>query len=192
MKTNNITRYFTKDHIQVYTLEECDYIELELLGNHANTKDQIDSTNMLISKQSLPLILEFNWYLSKDGYPVGYSIDKINKRSCRCKLHQLLFPYVQKGYVVDHINRNRLDNRLENLRICTQKENSYNTTKSPNTKYQYKGVSQSKKGLWTASITKDGKKHSIKNINSEIEAAQIYDIMAEELFGEFANKNIKN
>ena len=47
-------------------------------------------------------------------------------------LHKNLLGKQEKGYVIDHINRNKLDNRLENLRVITCKENSYNRTKNKN------------------------------------------------------------
>ncbi|AYV81985.1 MAG: HNH endonuclease [Homavirus sp.] len=199
MKTNTISKYLKGDQI-VYSLEECDSIELELLGSHADDKEAY----AIISKQSLPIICDYSWYLSKGGYPIGYPspltktiTNKEEKENLAVgiKMHRLIVPHVKKGYVVDHINRNKRDNRLENLRVCTQKENSYNTTRSTNSKNNYKGVRIAKKKknddrLWTAYITKDGKKYEITNIQSEYEAAQIYDMMAEELFGEFAGKNL--
>ena len=52
---------------------------------------------------------------------------------CLKKVHQLVMEYFgppKPGpeYEIDHINRNKLDNRLENLRWVTRQENSYNRT----------------------------------------------------------------
>ena len=167
-------------------LFDCDYVQLELLGPHAKESN----AHTLISKSSLEVVLNFSWYLSKDNYPTAYqSSDGKIKLGRGLKLHKLLNPNVQKGYVVDHINRNRLDNRMENFRICTQKQNSFNTTKSKNSKQNYKGVKKANKAEWSAVIQKDNQKFEINGIEDEKDAAVIYDLMAEELFGEYAGKN---
>lgn len=164
-------------------MHNCDYCQIELKGNHAQTNNAC----ALISKSSIPLVSSFEWYCGKDGYPVAYKcIDDANIKLGRgTKLHKLLID-CPKGLVIDHINRNKLDNRIENLRICTPRENSYNRSKASNIKY--KGVKKSG-NMWIASVTKDGVKHEINNIATELEAAKMYDIMAEELFGNFAAKN---
>lgn len=177
---NKILKSF-KNNGDECALDECDYFQLELLTNNAI---------VLISKKCLDLVLTFKWYLGKDGYAMTYGSDKI-KLGARTKLHQLLYKNynlinkIPSGYVIDHINRDKLDNRLENLRMCNGKQNSYNTSKR---KGKFKGVSKTKKS-WNASITKDGKTYKIKDIPSEMEAAKIYDLMAEELFGQYAGKN---
>ena len=96
--------------------------------------------------------------------------------------------YQKEGYVVDHINHDRLDNRRPNLRICTQKENSYNRSRIDG---KLKGVRKLKTS-YSATISKDGMTHTIGGFKTEQDAAKMYDQMAEELFGEFAGKNYKD
>ena len=104
-------------------------------------------------------------------------------------LHKNLLGKQQKGLVIDHINRNKLDNRLENLRIITAKENSYNRTKSVSSKNSYKGIIQKPNNKYYASISKDKIKSEIGPFDTEEEAAKMYDLMAEDLFGQYAGKN---
>ena len=182
---NKIINYISSDGTYT-TFENCNYIQIELFGSHAIENNSI----MLISKNKFNYVINFKWYLGKNNYPVAYnSIDNQIKFGRGITLHKLLFPNLSKGLVVDHINRNKLDNRNENLRICTAKENSYNKTKSVNSLNKYKGVSKSSNGMFKASITKDGKKIEINDIPDEKLAAQTYNLMSEELFGSFACKN---
>lgn len=181
---NTILGYYTNDGLKVNSLDQCDYLQVELLGKHAKDERAI----ILISKQYCSLILDFSWYLGKNNYPITYqSKDKKIKFGRGMTLHRLIMPNIPNR-VIDHINRNKLDNRINNLRICTAQQNSYNTSKPKNSKYKYKGVKQ-QNGSWTAFISKEGKKYTIDNLDSEYQAAQMYDYMAEELFGEYAGKN---
>lgn len=166
-----------------------DFAQVELMGKHVK---EVESNIMLVSSCDLDYVLKYRWYLNKSGYPGTYgTIDNEIKFSRPVPLHQLLHPDVPYGHVVDHINRNKLDNRRDNLRICTSIENSYNKTKPVNSKQKYKGVKTvgKKNPTYTASITKDGITREIKGISTEEEAAKIYDMMAEEVFGHFAAKN---
>ena len=61
-----------------------------------------------------------NWCLSGDGYPMTFVKGKL------VKLHHLVLGKPENGLVTDHINRNKLDNRKENLRFVTQRENLLN------------------------------------------------------------------
>lgn len=168
-----------------------DYAQVALIGNHA--KDTLDGNIMLVSKCDVEAVKKFKWYLCKSGYPGTYgTCDEMIKFSRPVSLHQIMHGKLEKGYVVDHINRNKLDNRRENLRVCTAVQNSYNKSKPKNSTGKYKGVTKNGKDTnptYTACVTKDGVRHEIKDIPTEENAAQIYDMMAEELFGQYAAKN---
>src|SRR6476469_8333950 len=75
-------------------------------------------------------------------------------------IHHLILP-APPGFVVDHINGNRLDNRRQNLRLCRQAENCRNQRKSsrPLTS-KYKGVHRSK-GKWVAQIGLAGRNYNL-------------------------------
>lgn len=75
--------------------------------------------------------------------------------------------------VVDHVNDNKLDNRLENLQIVTTRFNSRKTQGSGSSKY--KGVSFVKKrNKWVASITVNGKQVFLGHHDCELKAALEY------------------
>jgi hypothetical protein len=73
--------------------------------------------------------------------------------------HRLAWFYVHKEWPpgdIDHINRNRLDNRISNLRAVTRSQNLHNATPRNSTKTSVTGVYQTPKGKgkpWRASIT---------------------------------------
>lgn len=84
--------------------------------------------------------------LDKDGY----LIIKIKTR--QYKAHRLVFAYHNGRFPngeIDHINRIRTDNRIENLRECTRLENIENTTKKVNPETGVVGIhlDRSTKGL---------------------------------------------
>ena len=171
-----------------------DYAQISLLGNHAENTE--DGNVMLVSEYDLEQVLTYKWYLTRAGYPGTYgTVDGKIKFSRPLQLHQFLFPHAPHGHVIDHINRNKLDNRRDNLRVCTALQNSYNKSKPKNSTKRFKGVTQvggKKNPSFIASITKDGIKHEMKDIETEEQAARMYDIMAEELFGEYAAKNFSD
>lgn len=90
----------------------------------------------------------------------------------------------------DHKNRNRLDNRRDNLRLATAIENKRNASLPTNNTSGYKGVSYFKAAnIWEAYITINGKKVFLGFYNTVIDAAITYNHAAKFHFGEFANFN---
>jgi len=107
-------------------------------------------------------------------------------------LHTLLLGR-PTGFQIDHINRNKLDNTLENLRLATRGENAMNKAKAKGTVSKYRGVSykykNNKKNPWTAYISKNGTRYDLGYFKSEIEAAKAYNKKSLELCGSFAFLN---
>jgi len=128
-----------------------------------------------------------NYYWS---YHIGYARD-VKKNIL---MHRLIMN-CKPEEKIDHINRNRLDNRKENLRICSQADNVRNHPAKLTSKRtsKYKGVCfQNKprlKNKWIAQITFNYKTEHIGSFPDEISAARAYDEYAKKYFGEFAVLN---
>jgi len=94
----------------------------------------------------------------------------------------------RKGYQVDHINGNKLDNRRKNLRICLNGSNNRNKKKYSG---EYKGVHRDKRtGRWVAQITKNYRAKHLGTFSSAEEAAIAYNKSAKILHGKYAVLNI--
>src|SRR6185295_399655 len=68
----------------------------------------------------------------KEGYERFQLIDKNGKKKhfyCHLLVWTTFMGEIPKGIVVDHINKNRFDNRLENLRLLTRSESSRHVTR---------------------------------------------------------------
>lgn len=108
-------------------------------------------------------------------------------------LHRLVWLYFNDTIpdMLDHINRDRYDNRIENLRGAPSRAfNTVNSVPRSDNTSGYKGVTWHKNvGKWHCSIFKDGKRHYIGIFNDPKEAAKKYNEMAVELFGNFAHLN---
>ena len=94
------------------------------------------------------------------------------------------------GLEVDHINRNKLDNRKCNLRIVTRQQNMFNKSGYTGSSSKYKGVSwHSKDRTWHAQIRLDNEIHFLGAYGTEDIAAAAYNHFAILYFGDYAVLN---
>ena len=93
-------------------------------------------------------------------------------------------------YVVDHIDRDKTNNKVYNLRYATQSQNELNKAKNLNTKTTsvYKGVCR-QQGKWISNIRFEGKIYHLGSYDLEEEAAVAYNMKALELAEEHAYLN---
>jgi len=121
----------------------------------------------------------------------GYRSTYINNNSFQ--VHRLIWELVNgpipEGKVIDHINGNGLDNRLSNLRLCSQAENVLNSKVSKNSKTGVKGVSyETERKKYRAQISKNNKLYFLGRFDKLEEAEKAYKEASKELHGEFSKQ----
>jgi hypothetical protein len=109
------------------------------------------------------------------------------------KIHTLVVesflpnPYNKK--CVDHIDNNKLNNNVSNLRYCTQQENCMNRKIGSNNTSNFKGISyDNQRNKWMAGIKINGKKQYLGRFDKIEDAVNCRVKKAKELFGEYINK----
>lgn len=126
-------------------------------------------------------VSNYTWGLSTNGY----IYTRINKKVYL--LHRFVLNFDEAGMEVDHENRNKLDNRKNNLRICTFSQNNANMKQLINNTSGVTGVTWDKsRDKWKASINMDSKSYYLGRYNTIKEAAQARIHAEKILHNEFA------
>ena len=119
-----------------------------------------------------------------NGY-LNVDIDK-----CRYRVHRLVF-MMFNGYLpeeVDHINNNRTDNRIENLRASDKTTNKHNSLKPITNTSGIKGVSWHKKNkTWRCCLWTNNKPKEVCGFETKELAQEFMELWREMAHGSFAN-----
>jgi hypothetical protein len=95
-----------------------------------------------------------------------------------------------KTWEIDHINCDRKDNRIENLRLVTKTDNQSNRLANKKALSSYKGVYLQGGKYWIASISVNKRRYHIGTFKTELEAAKAYNSFAEQ--NNLTNRRINN
>lgn len=134
-------------------------------------------------KSDLERVKKYTWYLQ--GSPRKWTIGNRH----RLTLHRYLLGD-KKGYEIDHIDLNRLNNRRSNLRYCTHRQNQCNHRLQNNNTSGVAGVRFNKKrSKHVARIKHFGQEIHLGYYETLFEAMQARNVAMKLLFGEFARLN---
>lgn len=134
-----------------------------------------------VSPEDYEYLSQFRWYLRDNGYVVRGDYSTGSLKIVRMHREILGFP---EGKTIDHINRDRADNRRENLRVVSQKENTLNTGAKKNSSSKYRGVCWNEKTKsWKAQCSVGGTNKHIGLFKTEEDAAKAVQDYLEENFG---------
>ena len=146
----------------------------------------------IIDDDCFELVSKYHWYADFDkklGKYYAKTTSRVGGKRMNLRMHRLIMN-AKKWQVVDHVNRDTLDNRTFNLRLCSVRDNTKNRSLNKNNTSWYKGVvwhTQVKK--WQSRLSFHGKWISLWLFDDKIEAAKAYNLAAISHYWEFAKLN---
>jgi len=130
---------------------------------------------------------KYVWFLSPSGY--AWSVMNGKPKT----LHRFVFELlgiIPKGMVIDHKEGDRLDERMEKLRLATVQQNNMNRSVNKNNILGIKGVYQRAetkfKDSYRAQITINHIHYSLGDYADKYVASYAYNLAAVALFGDWA------
>jgi hypothetical protein len=132
-----------------------------ILRELAISSTKFENLYALVSDEDFEFLSSMKWYVNNHGYVYTSAWSRTIKKPIITKLHRLV-TNAPNGLEVDHINRDKLDNRRENLRLCSHAENMRNRSVQKNNKTGYKGITYSKeRNKWQVHVYPNGRARAV-------------------------------
>lgn len=142
----------------------------------------------LVDDDDFEKLIGHKWFFGTSGYAVR-NVRTEGGEKTQIYMHRVILG-TPDGKKTDHVNENKLDNRKENLRVCSVAENHWNKGAHKDSKSGLKGVFFHKRtGKFEAQIMALGKRYHLGYFFKKEEAAIAYNQAAMELHREFAKLN---
>lgn len=145
----------------------------------------------LVDDEDFEFLNQWKWCFHI-GYATRNAVLKDGGKRKTIRIHRVVLN-CPDDLQVDHINHDTLDNRKENLRLCTVKQNSGNQRGHSKSSSGYRGVSwivQHEK--WAAQLVENHNHHFLGYYDDKEEAARAFDKASKLYYGEFAFLNFPN
>jgi hypothetical protein len=183
-KTLKEAEKIIKETLEKIEKERIDEINSrEIIRNQdgfAIIKSGNNNGEIIIDDHKYHILIQHSISIDKEGYAMTGGI----------RINRLMMNAKEEDPLVDHINKNKLDNRICNLRFSDYGPNNHNRSKKKDATSQYFGVSlETRSKKYKAAIAKDKQKYYLGSFIKEEDAAKAYDKKATELYGTFANLN---
>lgn len=137
----------------------------------------------IIDAEDLDKVSGKTWHVNA----MGYLQTNIYRDRTSPLLHQIIMGDHEKGLCVDHIDRNKLNNKKSNLRICRQGDNAKNSSMRSDNKSGFTGVRfDPRRGRWYAEIRANGVSHYLGSFDSFNKAMNARLEGEKKYFGEYA------
>lgn len=147
----------------------------------------------IVDAEDYEWLSTYTWWAqydpSIDNYYVRTQVKRASKDWPCIPMHRMIMGLEQgDSRVVDHVNRNTLDNRRSNLRIATRWENALNKGITSRNTSGYKGVQWRKaRSRWIALIRVNGKLINLGSRKCKEEAYKLYCEASKKYHGEFGS-----
>ncbi len=142
-----------------------------------------------VDDEDFKRLSKLKWHFNY-GYARNNSLNANGKKTT-IRMHRVILN-APKGKDVDHINGDGLDNRKQNLRVCTRSENAMNQRLSSANTSGYKGVVWYKRSQkWRVQVNVKNKKTHVGYFNEIGKAVKAYDTAVMEHYGVFARPNLR-